>query len=172
MDRHEWAAGIVAARDGDRVLEVGCGHGVTASWVLAGLGAQGRLLGLDRSQKMTAAAGRRNAADVAAGRAEFRTEVWPADLCGERYDVVYAFSVQLLTANVKAARAVGEALAPGGRFFAFYQLPPWRGVTQAGVVGAAARVLHDAGLVVVRDAHDLAAGVESGCVVARSAADG
>ncbi|NGN63546.1 methyltransferase domain-containing protein [Streptomyces sp. A7024] len=170
MDRHEWAAGVVAARGGDRVLEVGCGHGVTASHVLAGLGEDGRLLGVDRSAKMTAAAGRRNEAEVAAGRAEFRTAEWPVDLGDERYDAVYSFSVQLLTADVTAARAVRDVLAPGGRFFAFYQLPPWKGVTQAGVVGAAARVLHDAGLVVVRDAHEL--GVEAGCVVARGAGGG
>ena len=69
-ERHAWAAARIAADPAARVLEVGCGHGVTATLVAAGL-EDGRLTAIDRSAKMIALAERRNAALVADGRAEF-----------------------------------------------------------------------------------------------------
>src|SRR5690606_26005361 len=54
----------------DRVLEIGCGHGVAASYVCERL-VDGRLTAIDRSERMIAAAARRNAAFVASSRAEF-----------------------------------------------------------------------------------------------------
>ena len=78
-------------RPGDRVLEIGCGHGVAATFVCE---AGGRLTAVDRSPKMVAAAARRNAAF--AGMAEFVTgELETLDLGGRRFDVVLAVRVGL-----------------------------------------------------------------------------
>jgi trans-aconitate methyltransferase len=64
-------------RPRDRVLEIGCGHGVAAAMVCERLDG-GRLTAIDRSPKMVEAAARRNAAFVEQGKAEFIRSASPA----------------------------------------------------------------------------------------------
>ena len=71
-ERLAWAAEVVAPQETDRVLEVGCGHGVLLSLLAARVTA-GEVVGVDRSATMTAAAGRRNADAVASGRVRLVT---------------------------------------------------------------------------------------------------
>jgi len=109
--------GIVAGLGlgpGDRVLEIGCGHGVAATHVCEAIGPAGRLVAVDRSPKMVAAAARRNAAF--AGMAEFVTgELETLDLGGRRFDLVLAVRVGLFRREPARARALARRwLAPGG----------------------------------------------------------
>jgi ubiquinone/menaquinone biosynthesis C-methylase UbiE len=114
----------LAIRPDDRVLEIGCGHGVAATLV-CGLLKGGRLTAIDRSPKMIEAATRRNAAYVADGRAEFLVgALEELDLGERRFDKIFAVRVGLFHREPARARALAERwLAPGGEIFAFYDEP-------------------------------------------------
>jgi len=106
---------------GDRVLEIGCGHGVAATLVCERLDG-GRLTAVDRSPKMIAAATRRNAAYVEAGTAEFLLmHLEHLDLGDRRFDTIFAVRVGLFHREPERARGLVEPwLAPGGTVFALY----------------------------------------------------
>jgi len=101
-------------RPQDRVLEIGCGHGVCATLVCERLDG-GRLTAIDRSPKMIDAAARRNATFVADGRAEFLVmQLEALDLGDRRFDVVFAVRVGLFHREPVRARGLVEPwLAPG-----------------------------------------------------------
>ena len=102
-------------RPRERVLEIGCGHGVAATYVLE-RGA--RLTAIDRSPKMIEAAARRNAAYVAAGTAEFLVaQLEELDLGDRRFDKVLAVRVSLVDREPELAE---RWLAPGGRLVSVY----------------------------------------------------
>ena len=112
----------LGVRPGERVLEIGCGHGVAAT-LLCERGA--RLVAIDRSPKMIAAAARRNAAYVRSGAAEFLVaSLEEADLGERRFDAILAVRVGLFHREPERARELAERwLAPGGRLLAAYDGP-------------------------------------------------
>jgi ubiquinone/menaquinone biosynthesis C-methylase UbiE len=102
-------------RPGERVLEIGCGHGVAATYVLE-RGA--RLTGIDRSPKMIEAATRRNATYVEAGRAEFLVaQLEELDLGDRRFDTIFAVRVRSFHADPQVAK---RWLIPGGKLVSEY----------------------------------------------------
>jgi ubiquinone/menaquinone biosynthesis C-methylase UbiE len=111
----------------DRVLEIGCGHGVAATFVCERLEG-GRLTAIDRSPKMIEAATRRNADYVEAGKAEFLVaELEALDLGDRRFDKVFAVRVGLLHRDPERGRSLaGKWLAPGGEVFVFFDPPSRR----------------------------------------------
>jgi ubiquinone/menaquinone biosynthesis C-methylase UbiE len=108
----------------DRVLEIGCGHGVAATLVCERLDG-GRLTAIDRSPKMIEAARRRNAAHVEAGRAEFLVaSLEELELGERRFDKVFAVRVGLFHRDPERAHRLAERwLAPGGRVLAVFDPP-------------------------------------------------
>jgi len=114
----------LAIRPGDRVLEIGCGHGVAATFVCERLDG-GRLTAVDRSPKMIAAAAQRNAAYVDAGTAEFVVATLEdLDLGERRFDTIFAVRVGLFHREPARARALAERwLAPGGTVTAVFDPP-------------------------------------------------
>jgi ubiquinone/menaquinone biosynthesis C-methylase UbiE len=111
-------------RPDDRVLEIGCGHGIAATLVCERL-EDGHLTAVDRSPKMIEAAARRNAAYVEAGKAEFLVaDVEDMDLGDRRFDKVFAVRVGLFHREPERARAlVRKWLAPAARIYSFYDEP-------------------------------------------------
>jgi len=135
--RHEVVVALLAPQPGDRVVEVGCGHGVAATLVLDH--ADVTYTGLDRSAAMVTAARRRNAEAVAAGRATFAVEAF-GDHGGGPYD-------RLLAARVRAvATPAGIAVAhrllrPGGRLAVAFDAPGGPAPARAAASEAAAVVV-------------------------------
>ena len=122
-ERLTWAAGVVAPRESDRVLEVGCGHGVLLS-LLAGQAARGEVVGVDRSATMTATAARRNADAISHGRVRLVTApLVAADLGAAPFDVVVAFDVRAFwTPPAPEWDVVDRVLGPGGRVVVAFSL--------------------------------------------------
>jgi ubiquinone/menaquinone biosynthesis C-methylase UbiE len=129
-----WAVDVLAVRPGDRILEVGCGHGVAVTLVCERLGA-GRITAVDRSPKMIEMARRRNRAH-AAGARFVAAPIEHADLGDEAYDKVFAVHVAALHRPGAALDAVRRRLAPGGRLLLFNQAPGWRTAAPAERFGA------------------------------------
>jgi SAM-dependent methyltransferase len=116
-----WAVDILALDPADRVLEVGCGHGVAVSLVCERL-TSGRITAIDRSPKMIDMAARRNRDHAASGRAVFKTAALEeADFEDERFDKVFAFNVAPFWLQPeKALGIVGQQLAPDGAMYLFW----------------------------------------------------
>ncbi len=118
---------VVEALDvqpGDRVLEVGCGHGVAASFVCERLDG-GHLVAVDRSPKMVEAATRRNIEHVRAGRAEFLVaHLESLDLGDRRFDKILAVRVGLFHREPERAHELATRwLAQGGTLHAVFDPP-------------------------------------------------
>jgi SAM-dependent methyltransferase len=121
-ERFVWAVETLALDPSDRVLEVGCGHGVAVSLVCERLGSEGRITAIDRSQKMIAAARHRNRLHVDSGRAVLEAvALEDAVLGAQRFDRVFAFNVAPFWLEPKEALAVvREHLAPSGMVYVFW----------------------------------------------------
>jgi SAM-dependent methyltransferase len=120
-ERFVWAVDTLALNPADRVLEVGCGHGVAVSLVCERLKG-GRITAIDRSEKMIAMAARRNREHVAEGRAVLKTAALEqADFGDERFDKVFAFNVApFWLAPQEALAIVRRHLAPDGAVYVFW----------------------------------------------------
>ena len=108
----------------DRVLEIGCGHGVAATLVCERL-ESGCLTAVDRSAKMIEAAQRRNAGFVEAGKAEFLVAALEElDLGERRFNKIFAVRVGLFHREPERAHGLAEKwLAPGGAVSSFFDPP-------------------------------------------------
>ena len=119
--RFVWAVETLALDPADRVLEVGCGHGVAVSLVCERL-TNGQITAIDRSPKMIEMAVRRNREQIAAGRAMLRTAALETtDFGEERFDKVFAFNVAPFWLQPEDALGiVRRHLGPDGAVYLFW----------------------------------------------------
>jgi len=120
-ERLVWAVETLEVRPADRLLEVGCGHGVAVSLVCERL-TTGTITAIDRSPKMIAMAARRNREHVDAGRAALEAiALEDADLEDRRFDKAFAFNVAPFWQQPKTALgAVRQHLARDGTVHIFW----------------------------------------------------
>jgi SAM-dependent methyltransferase len=120
-ERFVWAVDTLQVRPADRLLEVGCGHGVAVSLVCARL-KTGTITAIDRSPKMIEMAARRNREHVDAGRAVLKAvALEDAELGDRRFDKIFAFNVAPVWLQPQAAlHAVHDHLAPDGAVYLFW----------------------------------------------------
>ena len=120
-ERLVWAVDTLEVRPADRLLEVGCGHGVAVSLVCERL-TRGTITAIDRSPKMIEMARRRNREHVEASRAVLEAiALEDADLGDQRFDKVFAFNVAPFWLQPEVALgAVREHLTPDGTVYVFW----------------------------------------------------
>jgi len=123
-ERFHWAVEQLDIQPGDRVLEIGCGHGFAAALICDKL-TTGHLTAIDRSEKMIAIASQRNSACLDTGKVDFQVaSLEDTDFGGARFDKIFAFNVNVFwTEPGKGLDRIQSWLAPGGTFSLFY-MPP------------------------------------------------
>jgi ubiquinone/menaquinone biosynthesis C-methylase UbiE len=118
-----WAVETLEVQQADRLLEIGCGHGVAVSLVCERLDG-GSIVAIDRSPTMIELATRRNADHVAGGRASFQAvSLHEADFGDARFDKVFAIHIGVFLRG-RPGRELGiveRHLADGGRFYVMDQ---------------------------------------------------
>jgi SAM-dependent methyltransferase len=126
-ERQRWAVDVLGVAPADRVLEVGCGHGVAITLVCERLDG-GHVVGIDRSEKMVAAASARNAGFIEQGIASCRKATFPdAGLDEGALDKIFAFHVAAFWRRPNEMLAATRALlAPGGSLHLFNKAPGWK----------------------------------------------
>ena len=148
-ERLAWAVEILDIRPDDRVLEVGCGHGVAVSLVCERLEG-GRITAIDRSPKMIEAAEKRTRAHADKVRL-IASAIEHADLGDESFDKVFAVHVAALHRPGRALEVVRDRLLPGGRLYLFTSAPTWNSTEAAERFGLElGDTLENAGFVIER----------------------
>lgn len=167
-DRLTWAAQTIAPGLADRILEIGCGHGVLLSLLAEGL-TSGTITAIDRSDTMVAIATARNAAHIASGKVSIRqAELAAADLDGKTFDKILVVNVNVFW--MKPARELAAArrlLDAEGLLYLFFEPP-----SPAQVEPIAAKLaanLEAGGFRVVRKAFTALGAARGVCVIAAPA---
>lgn len=141
MGRHGTAARTaLAARPGERIVDIGCGPGLSAVAIGAEVGPQGWVAAVDVVPEMAAAAARRLSAAGVAGTA-VAADAATADLvaqagAGQPFDAAHSrFGLMFFPEPKRAFANIFRALRPGGRLAAsvwqHLNANPWMLLTTA-----------------------------------------
>lgn len=167
-ERLSWAAEVVAPGPADRILEIGCGHGVLLS-LLADQLTSGTVTAIDRSDKMVAAATKRNDQHIASGKAAIvQADLASVGFKDRLFDKIVAVNVNVFwMAPVRELAAVRRLLEPVGQLYLFFEPPS---PAQAEPIAAKLTANLEAhGFRVTHKAFTVVGGGKGVCVVAASA---
>lgn len=147
--RHRAAVEALRLAGRETVLEIGCGHGVATRLALDGL-PEGRLVALDRSDKMIAAT--KAACAGWSDRLDARAEAFEAaDLPEAGFDRVFAVNVDLmLRLGTGWPPMVARVLKSDGKLVLAFEAPPGSEKASS-FAGAATEALERAGFAVTED---------------------
>lgn len=122
--RIEWAVELLELAPTSTVLEIGCGPGVAAQLICPQV-ERGSYTGVDRSRTAIAAALKRNAAHVEAGRASLLQAAFSAaNHARTRFDRILAINVNAFwTGDGGELDDVRRLLTPRGRFVLVFDPP-------------------------------------------------
>ncbi len=122
--RIPWAIDSLALAPGHRVLEIGCGTGMSSALICERL-VTGHYHGIDRSEKMIAAARARNDASIRKGLATFDVaDAVSARYPDARFDRVLAINVNLFWRQADAAlERLRPLLSSSGRLHLVFEPP-------------------------------------------------
>ncbi|PZQ20203.1 MAG: SAM-dependent methyltransferase [Sphingopyxis macrogoltabida] len=110
----EAAMAAAAVRPGEHILDIGCGAGATSVALAAGVGARGRVLGVDISEPLIARA--RETAPADAPVAFDLADAGRAALPRQAFDLLFSrFGVMFFDDPAAAFAHMRGALKPGGR---------------------------------------------------------
>jgi protein-L-isoaspartate O-methyltransferase len=138
-ERLLWAVSALDVQPADRILEIGCGQGIAVSLVCDRLNA-GRIVALDRSAVMADAAARRNAANIAMGKAVVASGDFASACPQGTFDKIFSVNVSAFwKLPGDGVGVLAQRLAPGGRLYVFHQPP--KAVRNREVIEKAAEVL-------------------------------
>jgi ubiquinone/menaquinone biosynthesis C-methylase UbiE len=123
-ERLLWAVDTLALQPDERLLEIGCGSGVAVSLICDRL-TTGKIIAIDQSSKMIAAAVHRNQDCVALGRAVFLTAALSEmTFTEEQFHKIFAVNVNVFWQKpARELRVIKEMLLPQGRLYLFYEPP-------------------------------------------------
>jgi len=121
--RHRLAVEALALAGNEKVLEIGCGHGIATRLVLERL-TTGRVTALDRSEKMISSL-KGAAPDVGERLRTIAAAFEDVDSSDQKFDAIFAVNVALnLRLDTGWAPLVRGLLEPNGRLVLAFDPPP------------------------------------------------
>ncbi len=123
------ALDLAAPKEGESVLDVGCGCGNTSIVLAERVGSSGRVVGIDISGPMLAEANARRDREGLTQLSFENADAQSHDFSGDRFDLVFSrFGVMFFAEPVVAFESLRKALAPEGRLaFVCWQSPEHNG---------------------------------------------